>query len=274
MSSHDARVSTLGPRWRVVWTVLSLSVATCGGGFEVRPPCSALERADCWQIPRNEALHCDADARVADALTQLGSFEHQAACASRVHMLLGPGTEEPTEEEHKLFVTEHLRFAQAMDGVRFTSPVCCAPVATAGGCLTLYVDRCSGPALDAVAKQATRWAKGLDMGHKRFRVIVNIGGHEARCDASDPTCAPLPYDKAEYEPGVAREIIRQSHEPPIERMPTRDSPCEHDGDCGPVCHDCQSRVEPIGDVCSQEYRGQLEHALCGCIGGHCSWFSQ
>lgn len=61
--------------------------------------------------------------------------------------------------------------------------------------LTIYVDRCTGPTLDEIAKHATRWTKGLDFQGKQLHVILSVGGLERpRCEPDDPRCLPVPYD--------------------------------------------------------------------------------
>jgi hypothetical protein len=97
-----------------------------------------------------------------------------------------------------------------------------------------------------------------------------------RCAAADPDCGPVPsrhFDGC-YRPGDARQ--------PLFARSSRGRPdCSHDGDCLLISGGCTFRCvsyalqEPVyGSICLLESWMERDDLLCGCVAGHCSWFTQ
>lgn len=273
---RTARPHTMRRQLTGFLVLICLGIVTCRaapGGFP--PPCSALARGDCIETPRDERLTCDPDERVRSALADLVGFTY-AACPGHPnrHMLLGPGAEEPTDDELAHFVEESRSYPFALAGVRGTSRGCCEN--DDARCLRIKVDRCTGPRLDVVAEHAMRWAKGLDMQAKKLRIVLDVGGSAGpRCEVTDAGCGPIPYDDEltpAYDPMRGRFPYPESFD--YGYRDRDDQPCTHDGDCLVMNYLCRSWVQPTEIMVLALHVSSLEDKFCGCVLEHCSWFAQ
>ncbi len=94
---------------------------------------------------------------------------------------------------------------------------------------------------------------------------------DPRCASEDPLCGPVPYSRGclgetNYRANVPRRVVGQDA-----------SFCENDGDCSADarCDGCNSRFTYLSTLQCREFLGSTwEDAFCGCVKGHCSWFTQ
>ena len=97
--------------------------------------------------------------------------------------------------------------------------------------------------------------------------IVSAPG--PRCGADDPACGPQPYwdacpERPDPHPRATRHVVQGGS-----------GACARDGECiiGGCGNQCVSTNE-IPRVGTCELRGNLGHALCGCVAGRCAWFRE
>src|SRR5271169_5271384 len=106
------------------------------------------------------------------------------------------------------------------------------------------------------------------------------GADGARCDHDDPSCRPIPFANACYDPAATRTALQpRTDDSRAKRFDL--GPCDHDGECAASCCGC-TRYRPASDdagrvsfrdaclcVLPADDDKRLKDAFCGCVEGQC-----
>ncbi len=250
-----------------VWLALALIVGCKGASASYPRPCTSQHDRDCAKLGAAPALSCDPEQQLGRLSSALPEFE-ALGCEGRGYVLLGPGREQADVHDLSMLHQAIGSDAFALEGVRGTGHgLCCAAeaAAMAGGCVRIYLDQC-GASVDEVSAFVKERAVRAGLQERRLRVCVLLSGRSGpRCQPGDPQCGPITYQGARYVPSRSRTPV----------YGLRGGACAHDGDCllGGCGNECQSWVEPeVESLCIGS--SKLSDAFCGCVAGHCLWFSQ
>lgn len=100
---------------------------------------------------------------------------------------------------------------------------------------------------------------------------LTSGPFSPRCSATDPSCGPEPLRTGCYRPAAKRTVVLQ-----LSRERSND--CLHDGECAIV--GCGNTCAPytyyglVTECLEPHELGENPDALCGCVDGHCAFFTQ
>lgn len=161
-------------------------------------------------------------------------------------------------------------------------------------CLSIETPLCSQP-LATIAQTLAAKLPAQAPGAPPVTLRVEYTGLLGpRCEASAPSCEPIPYHfttprpderraglfTPPYVPGAERRpVIFRKHpatgEPHTDPSSLSLGTCTHDGECvrmGCGNHCAAWYTPPFAAHCPAY--GDLTDAYCGCLSGHCAWFTQ
>jgi hypothetical protein len=140
-----------------------------------------------------------------------------------------------------------------------------------GACVRLHAPLCTP--LDEIARALSAEVAKAGLGDARMSFCLGLEGRAGpRCEASDPSCGPLPYygtlEGGGYDCREERVFIGSS----LSHLPSRDTTarCSHDGDCIAGANKCVHWSSQGGGTLEMHVGGPP--MFCGCVEGTCGWF--
>ena len=236
------------------------------------------------------SLGCDPRAEIDEAVDRLRAsrrFVREEYCDGvRIEMvqheadyvgihLLSAGKRLPSVEQVEAVTRTH-QFSDiyGVNDVSAGSRYCRPGTPTDRGSLSVNLLPCSTP-LDVVANAIMDVAQNILPG---ISIPLAIGVYipKPRCEENDEHCGPIPYHKTRKPPRAGARRAAVVFDAEVEDFGrTPGTACAHDGDCIVVGCGNQCVSFPfmwIEGTCPG--LGRLEHSLCGCVYGLCSWYDE
>jgi hypothetical protein len=135
--------------------------------------------------------------------------------------------------------------------------------------LIVYYARCTSTLTELAGEIARLWSATPSLAGGSATLCIHVVGERGpRCEASDPTCGPLPLH-ASVDAGPPPDEPRRC---PWLSTDFDQGACTSDGECvlggcGNVC--AQWSIVPVDSVCLG-----VAGRWCGCVAGRCSFFNE
>jgi hypothetical protein len=193
------------------------------------------------------------------------------------YRLLRPGTRDLTDGEMQELERNLLPATPGPSAARIGTCECATSAAATGTPQTLCISialRAGDLDPPALANLLSGRIEALSLRDVRVRVRVDVHAKPGpRCLPSDRGCGPIPIAQkcpadVGYVPGGPRHAV-------FERLDG--GPCSHDGECDSgTCDSCFSTRESDRHISGDCFSiaGMKPNALCGCVAGSCTFFTQ
>ena len=261
---------TIGQR-----TVAVAALAAAGLAFATH---CGHQQSQCEPFRRPTSIPTlPSNAATARAVEQSG-FRYEPCPGQPRYRLVRPGPRALTADELGEVRRKLLTPTPGLRGVGIGSCACDVPKTPAeksASCVSISV---GAGDLDppALAQLISGRVEALSLGAVAVAVRVDVHAKpEPRCLPEDPGCGPIPVAQQciadiQYVPGRPRV-------PVFEKLNGGD--CAHDGECdsalcGDSCYSTRGLDSDFVIGSCFTFSGMKPNALCGCVAGQCTFFTQ